>query len=367
MLLPPAVSGSCKRRMFSKEGGEEYAPEGYVVLPIPAELIKGSRAQQNQSQSQEEGEEDKKLIKFQRPKAGISRAEQFARNCRVQDRDRLAFEEEAALQKVLKKKYPGAKFAPVSQMAEKEEPVKQYTAKGKGKKGTSNSMMMSDGDGKETKKNREDEEEEEQSAGLGLGDFQKPKQKKKNGSGPGKKEKSSSSSMSLGGEDEDEDADEEEAIKPVVVKAKPSIEIRGKRKMTAPAVVELDDGEEEDQMDSSDNNNNKSRVVFVAPPTDGKSSEGIAEWDLPDPDMLAGFRRTEGKDMAERMNKYSDNFREKTVAELRKQLEKAKEKKAQMQLQQQQPVSMVQEQQQSSSSSGNASQSQGGSSMDETS
>jgi hypothetical protein len=166
--------------------------------------------------------------------------------------------------------------------------------------------------------------------------------------------------MSLGGEEDDD----EEVVKPVVVKAKPSIEIRGKRKMTAPAVVELDDNDEEDQMDSSDNN--KSRVVFVAPPTDGKSSSGgIAEWDLPDPDMLAGFRRTEGKDMAERMNKYSDNFREKTVAELRRQLEKAKEKKAQMQ-KQQQPVSMMQEQS-SSLSSGNASQSQGGSSMDETS
>jgi len=347
--------------MFSKEGEEEYAPEGYVVLPIPAELIKGSRAQQNQSQ---EGEgEDEKLIKFQRPKAGISRAEQFARNCRVQDRDKLAFEEEAALQKVLKKKYPGAKFAPVSQMAEKEEPVKKYTAKGKGKKGTSNSMMT-DGDSKETKKSREEmEEEEERSAGLGLGDFQKPKQEKKKGSGGSGKKKSSS--MSLGGEEEDQDDDDDDAVKPVIVKAKPSIEIRGKRKMTAPAVVELND-EEEGQMDSSDNN--KSRVVFVAPPTDGKSSStGVADWDLPDPDMLAGFRRTEGKDMAERMNKYSDDFREKTVAELRKQLERAKERKAQVQQQQQQQqqsVSMMQEQ---SSSSGNASQSQGGSSMDETS
>lgn len=337
--------------------GEGYAPEGYVVLPIPAEFIKGSRAQQNK-QSEEEEEGDEKLIKFQRPKAGISRAEQFARNCRVQDRDRIAFEEEAALQKVLKKKYPGAKFAPVDQMADKEEPIRQYTAKGKGKgkRSTSNSMMMmmTDGDSKETKKNREgmEEEEEEETAGLGLGDFQKPKQQKK---------KKKSSSMSLGGEEEEED---EDAVKPVVVKAKPSIEIRGKRKMTAPAVVELDDEDEEgDQMNSS----GKSRVVFVAPPTDGKSSSGVAEWDLPDPDMLAGFRRTEGKDMAERMNKYSDNFREKTVAELRKQLEKAKEKKAQVQ--QQQSVSMMQEQppQQQSSSSGNASQSQGGSSMDETS
>jgi hypothetical protein len=342
--------------MFSKEGGgggEQYAPEGYVVLPIPAELIKGSRAQQN-NQNREEEEGDEKLIKFQRPKAGISRAEQFARNCRVQDRDKLAFEEEAALQKVLKKKYPGAKFAPVDQMADKEEPIRQYTVKGKGKgkRSTSSSMMMTDGDSKETKKNREgmEEGEEEETAGLGLGDFQKPKQQKKK----------KSSSMSLGGVEEDED---EDAVKPVIVKAKPSIEIRGKRKMTAPAVVELDDGEEEEE---EEDNNNKSRVVFVAPPTDGKSSSGVAEWDLPDPDMLAGFRRTEGKDMAERMNKYSDNFREKTVAELRKQLEKAKEKKAQMQKQLQQPVSMVQEQS-SSSSSGNASQSQGGSSMDETS
>jgi hypothetical protein len=348
-------------------GGEntETAPEGYVLLPIPAEFIKGSRAQRQQ---REDGEEKEKLIEFQRLKPGTSRAEQIARNCRIQDRDRLAAEEDAALQKALKKQYPGAKFAPVDQMAAKEQ-TKKYTARGKGKKGSSSSSsMMTDdgGDGKETKKSAkegEEEEEEERSAGLGLGDFGKARKQQQQKSS-NKKKKKPSFAMSLGdGEDTKNNDDEEDPIEPVFVSSKPSVEMRGKRKMNAPAAVEPDEdnGEMgEDQMDSSgnngSNNSNRSRVIFE----DSKAT-GFAEWDVPDPDMLAGFRRMEGKDMATRMNQYSDAYRDKTVAELRRHLEQAKAAKAQVVQKQQQ------QQQQGPPSSGNKSQSQGGSSMDETS